>query len=121
MTSSKPSLRQISKSLGISTAYLSYMVNGKRPWRPDLKEAYDRSIERGILPTYSAVKQLLAKSGRAPAWGVGGRRFESDHPDQKIKRAVNASVGTKVDSSFVLKGRVHLSEVLTSLQVFNNN
>ena len=76
MTSSKPSLRQISKSLGISTAYLSYMVNGKRPWRADLKEAYDQSIERGILPTYSAVKPLLAQSGRAPAWGVGGRRFD---------------------------------------------
>ena len=41
MTSSKPSLRQISKSLGISTASLSYMVNGKRPWRADLKEKYN--------------------------------------------------------------------------------
>ena len=41
MTSSKSSLRQISKSLGISTASLSYMVNGKRPWRADLKEKYN--------------------------------------------------------------------------------
>jgi len=27
------SLRQIAKELGISPAYLSYMLNGKRPWR----------------------------------------------------------------------------------------
>ena len=56
----------------------------------------------------------LAQSGRAPAWGVGGRRFESDHPDQKIKRAVNALIETSVDSSFVLNSGVDLSEVLTS-------
>ena len=82
MTSSKPSLRQISNSLGISTAYLSYMVNGKRPWRVDLKEAYDRAKERGLLPNDLASKTDAAESGRAPAWDVGGRRFESDHPDQ---------------------------------------
>ena len=56
----------------------------------------------------------MAQSGRAPAWGVGGRRFESDHPDQKIKRAVNASVETNVDSSFVLKSTVDIGEVLSS-------
>ena len=88
MTSSKHSLRQISNSLGISTAYLSYMVNGKRPWRVDLKEAYDRAKERGLLPNDLASKTDAAESGRAPAWDVGGRRFESDHPDQKIKRSV---------------------------------
>ncbi len=30
----------------------------------------------------------MAQSGRAPAWGVGGRRFESDHPDQKKKETL---------------------------------
>ena len=56
----------------------------------------------------------MAQSGRAPAWGVGGRRFESDHPDQKIKRAVNALIETSVDSSFVLKDLVDVGEVLTA-------
>ena len=56
----------------------------------------------------------MAQSGRAPAWGAGGRRFESDHPDQKIKRAVSALIETSVDSSFVLNSGVDLSEVLTS-------
>ena len=65
------------------------MVNGKRPWRADLKEAYDRVTERGLLPIYELTKSEPAESGRAPAWGVGGRRFESDHPDQKTMKAVN--------------------------------
>ena len=34
------SLRQIAKQLGITPAYLSYMVNGKRPWRPSLYDRY---------------------------------------------------------------------------------
>ena len=56
----------------------------------------------------------MAQSGRAPAWGVGGRRFESDHPDQKNKRVVNTSTETSVNNSFALNSRVDLSEVLTS-------
>ena len=34
------SLKQIAKELGISPAYLSYMLNGKRPWRKDLYQRY---------------------------------------------------------------------------------
>ena len=34
------SLRQIAKELEISPAYLSYMLNGKRPWRKDLYQRY---------------------------------------------------------------------------------
>ena len=56
----------------------------------------------------------MAQSGRAPAWGVGGRRFESDHPDQKKERAVNASTETSVNSSFDLRDTPKLDEVLTS-------
>ena len=36
------SLRWIAGELGITPAYLSYMVNGKRPWRLDL---YDRHCQ----------------------------------------------------------------------------
>ena len=38
------SLRQMAKILGISPAYLSYMVNGKRPWPSELKERYDALV-----------------------------------------------------------------------------
>ena len=38
------SLRQIANQLGITPAYLSYMVNGKRPWRRDLFARYSYLI-----------------------------------------------------------------------------
>ena len=44
---SKPSLRDIAKELDISPAYLSYMVNGKRPWRKDLYQRY-----MGVVNTF---------------------------------------------------------------------
>ena len=37
---SKLSMRKVAKELRISPAYLSYMVNGKRPWRKDLYQRY---------------------------------------------------------------------------------
>ena len=43
----KPSLRHITGELGISPAYLSYMVNGKRPWRKDLYQRY-----MGVVNTF---------------------------------------------------------------------
>jgi hypothetical protein len=61
---------------------------------------------------YSGTDHGMAQSGRAPAWGVGGRRFESDHPDQKNKRVVNTSTETSVNNSFALNSRVNLNEVL---------
>ena len=44
---SKQSMRQIAKELDISPAYLSYMVNGKRPWRKDLYQRY-----MGVVNTF---------------------------------------------------------------------
>ena len=41
------SRRQIAKELDISPAYLSYMVNGKRPWRKDLYQRY-----MGVVNTF---------------------------------------------------------------------
>jgi hypothetical protein len=34
------SLRTLAKELGISAAYLSMMVNGKRPWNPNIHARY---------------------------------------------------------------------------------
>ena len=47
MASGKQSLRDIAKELDISPAYLSYMVNGKRPWRKDLYQRY-----MGVVNTF---------------------------------------------------------------------
>ena len=94
---SKQSMRQIAKELDITPAYLSYMLNGKRPWRKDLYQRYmgvvntfvngeaeggNNKEESSRLFTDAVTCRGVAQSGRAPAWGVGGRRFESDHPDQ---------------------------------------
>ena len=55
----------------------------------------------------------MAQSGRAPAWGVGGRRFESDHPDQKNK-AVNEPIRVSVNSFYDSRGISELGDVLSS-------
>ena len=44
---SKLSMRQVAKELEISPAYLSYMLNGKRPWRKDLYQRY-----MGVVNTF---------------------------------------------------------------------
>ena len=44
---SKQSMRQIAAELEISPAYLSYMLNGKRPWRKDLYQRY-----MGVVNTF---------------------------------------------------------------------
>ena len=55
----------------------------------------------------------MAQSGRAPAWGVGGRRFESDHPDQKNERVVNTFLET-VNSPFALAASPKLRDLISS-------
>ena len=45
--SNAPSLRRIASELEISPAYLSYMVNGKRPWRKDLLTRYQNFVNKG--------------------------------------------------------------------------
>ena len=52
------SLRKIANELGISPAYLSYMVNGKRPWRKDLYQRY-----RHLVNTFVNSKQLFGWVG----------------------------------------------------------
>ena len=78
----KQSLRQIAKELEISPAYLSYMVNGKRPWRKDLYQRYmgvvntfvnsetkdgNHKEESSRLSTDVGTRRGVAQSGRAPA------------------------------------------------------
>ena len=48
MADKKMSLRQTAKHLSITPAYLSYMVNGKRPWREDLYERYCRLVNTSV-------------------------------------------------------------------------
>ena len=67
---SKLSMRQIAKELEISPAYLSYMLNGKRPWRKDLYQRYMgvvntfvNSDEAGVNSQLKRPPQLAVSSG----------------------------------------------------------
>ena len=64
----KPSLREIAKELDISPAYLSYMVNGKRPWRKDLYQRYMGVVNTFVNREGQSVNNDMAHSetlGRA--------------------------------------------------------
>ena len=54
------SLRQIAKELGISPAYLSYMLNGKRPWRKDLYHRYMGVVNTFVNNEAGSVNTLTA-------------------------------------------------------------
>ena len=56
--------RQIPKILGITPAYLSYMINGKGPWNPDLKDRYERLVN--TLP------KSVNKNIKSESVGMGG-------------------------------------------------
>ena len=72
------SLRKIAKELGITPAYLSMMVNGKRPWREDLREGY-RQLVNSVNKNEGANRDG-AESGNGDTMPfesvVGGNGFE---------------------------------------------
>ena len=68
MESKQPSLRQIASELGISPAYLSYMVNGKRPWRKDLYQRYMEVVNTFVNSERPTVNRNPADEGG----GIGG-------------------------------------------------
>ena len=62
------SLRQIAKELGISPAYLSYMLNGKRPWRKDLYQRYMGFVNTFVNSDVVGVEtQLEVGEGISPS------------------------------------------------------
>ena len=75
------SLRQIAKELGISPAYLSYMLNGKRPWRKHLYQRYMGVVNTfvnsegdGVNSQTKRPPQLTVSSGVITAGGGEGNR-----------------------------------------------
>ena len=75
---SSPSLRQTAKELGITPAYLSMMVNGKRPWRPDLKERYDQLVNSQTVNTLARI--VNKGHARAASWQHGYHAMEGSEP-----------------------------------------
>ena len=65
------SLRQIAKELGISPAYLSYMVNGQRPWRSDLYERYCQFVNTSVNNQGPSVNKTPGNTASTD-WRDGG-------------------------------------------------
>ena len=72
-------LRTMVKILGISPAYLSLLVNGKRKWRGELKERYEALVNT-LVNTEETAYETGAKKvdGVVPTHSVmvGGNGFE---------------------------------------------
>ena len=69
-------IRTMSKILGISPAYLSLLINGKRRWRGDLRERYEPLVntfvnrEENQLNTRSIKNQeIMTNTDRWWSWG----------------------------------------------------
>ena len=88
------SLRQIAKELGISPAYLSYMLNGERPWRNDLYQRYMGVVNTfvnsegdGVNCQTKRLPQLTVSSGVIAAGGGEGNRTPGPlHAKQVLSR-----------------------------------
>ena len=89
-----PSLRYIAGELEISPAYLSYMVNGKRPWRKDLYQRY-----MGVVNTFVNTNsdEIDSKTAKRPPQRMasianyalklnGGSARESNPPTPLVTR-----------------------------------
>ena len=55
------SLRKQAKILGVDAGHLSRMVNGRRPWKPELKARYEALVGN----TFGNTTQLATLSGSA--------------------------------------------------------
>ena len=57
------SLRKIALILGISPTYLSLLLNGKRPWRGNLKKRYLELVYTFVdIPETNTAKYLMHSS-----------------------------------------------------------
>ena len=68
------SLRKIAKILGISPTYLSLLLNGKRPWRGNLKERYEELVNTFVNnPCEIETYNLVPREGFEPTPPCGER------------------------------------------------
>ena len=57
------SLRKRARILGVSPAYLSRMVNGKRPWNPEIRQRYEELVS-ATVPKFGNTQETCGDS-----WG----------------------------------------------------
>ena len=60
-------LRTMAKILGISPAYLSLLINGKRKWRGDLEERYQTLVNTSVNNEYRVGEEkVVPRKGLEP-------------------------------------------------------
>ena len=74
------SLRKMAKVLGLSPAYLSRMVNGKRPWNPKIRQRYEELVSAtvskfGNTDGQSSYERLAPRKGLEPPLPIKGSGF----------------------------------------------
>ena len=80
MATKQMSLRKMAKVLGITPAYLSMLVNGKRRWQPDLYERYCElvnSVNREGQPDVAHTDSYAEAT--QPITSVAGARGSRTH------------------------------------------
>jgi len=89
----KLSMRQIAKELDISPAYLSYMINGKGPWRKDLYQRYMGVVNSFVNSGAENANRKANAPPRTAAFNVkfvpkltGGSARESNPPTPLVTR-----------------------------------
>ena len=66
--------RAMAKILGISPAYLSLLVNGKRKWQADLRERYDELVNTFVNSANRAGEKIVVpRKGLEPPLPLGKR------------------------------------------------
>ena len=99
------SLRKIAKELGISPAYLSYMLNGKRPWRKDLYQRYMGVVNSDDASVNSQRKRPPQVTVSLGVKEVGAGRGTRTHTPAKV--ADFKSAASTIPPSRLLKVESH--------------
>jgi len=115
-----PSIRAIAKELGISHSYLSYLVNGKRPWSPDLYNRYQQLVTTPPSVVTTSQPNLNTKT-RDPLLDTGsflvafysGACEDSPSPRRGEGDACSAREATRMSSAKALRSRDLASPVST--------
>ena len=76
------SLRQQAKILGIAPSYLSMMLSGKRPWKPEIKERYEQLVNTFVNTIGNTQQKLDNKSSHLvtahSSSGLGHRPLKAE-------------------------------------------
>ena len=84
----RKSIRRVAKELGISPAYLSYMINGKRPWRKDLYQRYMGAVNTFVNSEASgpdsATEEPYRDRAASSSFEIGAGRGTRTHTPAKV-------------------------------------